>query len=159
MYSVTYYSVRYSKSKISQATHTLSSSPRLITLLNYFPFDNTTHLTYYVVCINKDFLPFNSNDIETFGQSNKGVKMKNLLITVVMFFFLAGVAIAGTININTANKKALETLPGIGETKAEAIITYRKAQKFESVEELSKVKGIGDKTVKKLKKQITVKGK
>ncbi|RUM43436.1 MAG: DNA-binding protein [Desulfocapsa sp.] len=84
--------------------------------------------------------------------------MKNLIITVVMFFFLAGVAIAGAININTADQKTLETLPGVGATKAEAIISYRKAHTFKSVEELAKVKGIGDKTVKKLKKQITVKG-
>jgi competence protein ComEA len=85
--------------------------------------------------------------------------MKHLLITVLLFLFLTASAIAGAININTADKKALEALPGIGSVKAEAIITYRKAHKFKSVDELSKVKGIGEKTVAKLKKQITVKGK
>ncbi len=85
--------------------------------------------------------------------------MKHILITVMLFFFLTASAIAATININTADKKALESLPGIGATKAEAIMTYRKAHKFKSVEELAKVKGIGEKTVKKLKEQISVKEK
>jgi len=85
--------------------------------------------------------------------------MKQFIISALLFFFLTTTAIAGTININNANKKALEALPGIGATKAEAIITYRELHKFKSIEELSKVKGIGEKTVKKLKEQITVKGK
>ena len=84
--------------------------------------------------------------------------MKHLLITVMLFFFLTASAIAAAININTADQKALETLPGVGAVKAEAIITYRKAHKFKSIEELSEVKGIGEKTVAKLKEQITVKG-
>ena len=85
--------------------------------------------------------------------------MKKLLVTTLLFFFLTATAIAGVININTADKKTLVSLPGVGEVKAEAIITYRKAHKFTSVEELAKVDGIGEKTVKKLKKQISVKGK
>lgn len=85
--------------------------------------------------------------------------MKNLVITVLLFFFLTATAIAAAININTADQKTLETLPGVGAVKAEAIITYRNAHKFKSIEELSQVKGIGEKTVAKLKEQITVKGK
>ncbi len=84
--------------------------------------------------------------------------MKHLFITIMLFFFLTVSAIAATVNINTADKKALEALPGIGDVKAEAIMTYRKAHTFKSIDELAKVKGIGEKTVKKLKKQITVTG-
>ena len=40
--------------------------------------------------------------------------MKQLILTVFLFFFLAATALAAAININTADKKALETLPGIG---------------------------------------------
>ena len=84
--------------------------------------------------------------------------MKQIFLTVFLFFFLAGTALASAININTADQKTLETLPNIGPTKAQAIMTYRKAHKFESVDELTNVKGIGEKTLTKLKEQITVKG-
>ena len=40
--------------------------------------------------------------------------MKKLVITVLLFFFLSATAMAAAININTADKKSLEELPGIG---------------------------------------------
>ena len=55
----------------------------------------------------------------------------------------------GAVDINTASKKELTGLNGIGATKAEAIIAYRDANCFKSVKELSNVKGIGSKTVEK----------
>ncbi len=56
------------------------------------------------------------------------------------------------ININTADKEQLILLPGIGPVTAEAILAYRKDNgNFKSVDELTKVKGIGDKTLVKLK--------
>ncbi len=56
------------------------------------------------------------------------------------------------ININSADKDTLALLPGIGPAKADAILKYRKQNgKFKSIDDLSKVKGIGDKTLKKLK--------
>ena len=61
-----------------------------------------------------------------------------------------------TININTATKEELMTLSGIGETKAEAIIEYRKKTPFQTIEDLKKVSGIGDSTYEKIKEQITV---
>ena len=64
---------------------------------------------------------------------------------------------AGPIDINTADAAALQTLPGIGETKAAAIIAHREANgPFASVDDLQNVKGIGEKTLEKLKEQITV---
>lgn len=65
---------------------------------------------------------------------------------------------ASKVNINTAGMEELMTLPYIGEVKAKAIIEYRRENgNFSSVEELDKVKGIGEKTIEKLKPFITVK--
>lgn len=56
------------------------------------------------------------------------------------------------VNINTADKAMLTLLPGIGPVTAEAILAYRKDNgDFKSIDELTKVKGIGDKTLVKLK--------
>ncbi len=64
---------------------------------------------------------------------------------------------AGPIDINTADTAALQTLPGIGETKAAAIIAHREASgPFATVDDLKNVKGIGEKTLEKLKEKITV---
>lgn len=56
------------------------------------------------------------------------------------------------VNINNADKELLIQLPGIGPKTAEAIISYRNSNgKFKSVNQLTEVKGIGDKTLAKLK--------
>ncbi len=61
------------------------------------------------------------------------------------------------ININIATKEELMALPGIGETMAERIITYRRDHNgFKKIEDIMKVKGIGKKKFEKLKKYITV---
>ncbi len=61
------------------------------------------------------------------------------------------------ININTASKDALISLPGIGDVKAQAIIDYRnKNGKFKTIEEIVNVSGIGEKTFESLKDLITV---
>lgn len=60
------------------------------------------------------------------------------------------------ININTASKEELMTLKGIGESKALAIIQYREEHGlFNSIEDIKKIKGIGEKMFDKIKDFIT----
>lgn len=61
------------------------------------------------------------------------------------------------VNINRASKETLMTLPGIGEAKAEAILTYRQAEgRFESPEELMNVPGIKAGIYAKIKDRIAI---
>ena len=61
------------------------------------------------------------------------------------------------ININTADEKQLDTLPGIGPSTASKIIEYRKEKgKFKSIEEIKEVSGIGDAKFEKIKNLIKV---
>lgn len=61
------------------------------------------------------------------------------------------------ININTADTRELIKLSGIGEVKAAAIVAYREEHgAFSSVEELLNVKGIGEKTLEKIRGYVTV---
>ena len=62
----------------------------------------------------------------------------------------------GIININTASKDELMTLPNVGEKRAQAIIDYRENKKFESIEEIKSVTGIGEKYYQSMKDLITV---
>lgn len=65
--------------------------------------------------------------------------------------------ITGPINLNTATQEELDSLPGIGPSKALDIIAYREEhQGFKTIDELKNVKGIGDATFNKLKDKITV---
>ena len=64
---------------------------------------------------------------------------------------------SGLVNINTADVNGLKTLSGIGDAKAQAIISYREANGgFHSVEELTQVDGIGEATLQKLRDAITI---
>lgn len=68
----------------------------------------------------------------------------------------AGDISSGLVNINTAGKEELMTLPGVGETRAEEIIRYREQHgKFTQVEDLMNVNGIKEGTFNKLKDKVT----
>ena len=68
-----------------------------------------------------------------------------------------GVIAHRSINLNTATKTELMTLPGIGDATAERILLYREEKgSFKSANELKKIKGIGEKKFEKLKPYIEV---
>lgn len=61
----------------------------------------------------------------------------------------------GKISINDSDLSKLKEIPGIGEVKANSIISYReKNNGFKSIEELKNVDGIGEKTFEKIKDSI-----
>lgn len=63
----------------------------------------------------------------------------------------------GKININTATVSDLMTLDGIGEVKAKAIVEYREQNGFfKSIDDITLVKGIGEKTLEKNRDKIIV---
>lgn len=67
-------------------------------------------------------------------------------------------ALVGVVNLNTATAEELQLLPGVGPSKAQLILEHRKARPFRTVEELVRVRGIGRKTLQKLKPHLTVNG-
>ncbi len=72
----------------------------------------------------------------------KKILFSLLLVAVSLF----------AIDINTASQEEFIKIKGIGEKKAERIIAYREEHgKFESIDELKNVKGIGNKIVKIIK--------
>jgi competence protein ComEA len=66
-------------------------------------------------------------------------------------------AASETVDINSASKESLETLPGIGPVLADRIIAYRQANgPFFTLDDLLAVKGIGEATLEKLRPWITL---
>ena len=79
--------------------------------------------------------------------------MKKLLIILALCSFNV---FAKPVNINAADAKTIsQSLTGIGQKKADAIVQYRTAKgPFKSLKDLANVKGIGDKTVQKNEQDI-----
>ncbi|MBA3581778.1 MAG: helix-hairpin-helix domain-containing protein [Gammaproteobacteria bacterium] len=69
---------------------------------------------------------------------------------IIVLSVMSSIVFAGTVDINTANAKTLAAeLKGVGDDKAAAIVQYReKHGPFKSINELNKVDGIGEKTIK-----------
>ena len=81
--------------------------------------------------------------------------MNRILVLLVALLF-SGTA-AAALNLNAATKDELVALPGIGPAKAQAIVDYRTQHgPFKSVDEIRKVKGIGEKLFLQLKPEIAV---
>jgi competence protein ComEA len=95
-----------------------------------------------------------------------------LVTALVLVFALAGVAPAAAspaaapkagasearpVDINTADTAALESVPGIGKSLSQRIIAFReKNGPFQSVDDLLKVQGVGEKSIQKLRPYLTV---
>lgn len=74
--------------------------------------------------------------------------MKKLSMVLAGWLLAMGLAFA-QVNINTATKDELDGLKGIGPTKAQAIVDFRKKNgPFKSVDDLQNVPGIGPATLK-----------
>ncbi len=66
----------------------------------------------------------------------------------------------GVVNVNTASAEELEMLPGIGASRARALIEAREAKGgFKSLDDLLAVKGIGEASLAKLRPHLTLEGK
>ena len=80
--------------------------------------------------------------------------MRRFLLLIALFWMMTSSALAG-VNINTASQSELETLPGIGPSKAAAIIQYRTDNgPFADVEQLDNVPGIGPATMSNLRSLV-----
>ena len=97
---------------------------------------------------------------------NKPIKKRFAVALVFVLVFVASHSLclyahpqAGSkkININTASLTKLQELPRVGEKIAQRIIDFRKEHgNFKRIEEIMKVKGIGEKTFEQLRPLITV---
>lgn len=86
--------------------------------------------------------------------------MRTLLSILVLALALAaaGPALAGPVNINTADAKTLaKELDGVGDSRAKAIVAYRdKNGPFRTADDLKKVQGIGPSIVERNRAKIVV---
>ena len=87
--------------------------------------------------------------------------LHSLLLTTILLFSTAAMsaqAQAEKVNINTSNAQQIASaMKGIGESKAKAIIEYRKIHgKFKSIDALKNVDGIASKTIEKNKEKISL---
>lgn len=74
--------------------------------------------------------------------------------------FAAGPTLTGVVNVNSATAEELALLPGVGPTKAQAIVRYRTEHgAFKRIEDLAAVKGIGEKGLVKLRGHVALEGK
>lgn len=83
--------------------------------------------------------------------------MKKLVLILFALFAFSGLALA--VDINAADQAQLEGVKGIGPVKAKAIVDYRsKNGPFKSVDELKNVRGFDDKSIAKMKGELSVGG-
>lgn len=87
-------------------------------------------------------------------RSKQEVQQNNLQISKS----ISGINAEGKVNINTASKEELKTVPGIGDVTAQKIIEFREKNGFfNAIEDLKKIDRIGDKTINSIKDKIDIK--
>ena len=101
--------------------------------------------------------------------SSKGLRLGGSGLALVLAgAVLGGVAPAaspdesgrGVVNVNTATLEQLQQLPGVGETRARALVEARREKGgFRSIEELMAVHGVGKALLEKLRPYVTLEGK
>lgn len=87
------------------------------------------------------------------------------ILSIVLMTALAGNVLAATaaavgqVNVNTASVQELQRLPRVGPALAQRIVEFRSANgPFKTPDELTRVKGIGEKSILTLKPYVTVNG-
>jgi competence protein ComEA len=100
--------------------------------------------------------------------NRKGALVATLVLLSALIVVSSGLASAAPaaeqqglgssqVNLNTAGTEQLTTIPGIGESMAQRIVEWRDEHgPFRRVEDLMKVKGIGEKSLEKLRPHVTV---
>ena len=77
----------------------------------------------------------------------------------VLFLFLLSGAATAAVNINTASVEELDAVKTISPAKARAIVDYRASHgPFKSLDELKQVKGFGEKSVARVRGELSVEG-
>ena len=80
-----------------------------------------------------------------------------VLCAVALVCAAAALPSQSAVNLNTASRDELVTVPGIGPSKAQAIVEHRKTHgPFKTVDDLKQVKGFRDKLVERLRPELTV---
>lgn len=110
----------------------------------------------YIIIVLSTLAVFSGYFIEK--HSNTGFVVETATETEMEEYNDPGIKIIdGRLNINYADLNELDSLKGIGEKTAQAIIDYRTANgPFSSVDDLKNVKGIGDKTLESIRDKICV---
>jgi competence protein ComEA len=96
----------------------------------------------------------NRNSYATTGALRRAIAACALAASLTMPCIAA--ASSGKLDLNTATIEQLQELPGIGPSKAEAIIEERKKARFSSVDELERVKGIGPSVMAQVRDHVSV---
>lgn len=108
---------------------------------------NAVNLAYRLVDEDMIYIPKKGEELQTASKAIPGVNtIKNVTANK-----------SGKVNINTSGTSELDILEGVGPATAKAIIEYREQNgPFKTIEDIKKVKGIGDSKFNKMKDDITV---
>lgn len=91
------------------------------------------------------------------GHTSEVLMFKSLRLLAFVCLFAPLAVFAAGVDINTADTATLEQVKGIGPARAAAIVDYReKNGPFKTVEDLTKVPGIGDKSLQSMRGQVSV---